>query len=157
MWPMCDCDHNDVWDDTYCNVATGRSLMVVFILSWPACQSPCNSFIPLLWVSSCNSCYGWWTTMKRRHGPWCHAGDDGDHARALEMMIKGTRRKMPYHITLLLHVMLILLCILFCLDRDGSIIRWSLSLNIKKPKCSPLVCTVAKFRRFETPRDDRVW
>ena len=31
--------------------------------------------------------------MKRSHGPWRRAGDDGDHARALEMEIKGTRRK----------------------------------------------------------------
>ena len=63
----------------------------------------------------------------------------------------------PYHITLFMHVMLILLCVLFCLDRDGSIIRWSLSLNIKIIMCSSLVCTVKKVHRFETPRDDRVW
>ena len=36
----------------------------------------------------------------------------------LEMEIKGTRRKSPYHITIFkLHVMLILLCtLLLCLD-----------------------------------------
>ena len=49
--------------------------------------------------------------------------DDEDHVRALEMKIKGAKTKGPYHITYELHVMLILLCILFCLDRDGSIIR----------------------------------
>ena len=49
--------------------------------------------------------------------------DDGDHVRALKMKIKGAKIKGPYHITYELHVMLILLCILFCLDRDGSIIR----------------------------------
>ena len=49
--------------------------------------------------------------------------DDGDHVRALEMKIKGAKTKGPYHITYELHVMLILLCILYCLDRDGSIIR----------------------------------
>ena len=49
--------------------------------------------------------------------------DDGDHVCALEMKIKGAKTKGPYHITYELHVMLILLCILFCLDRDSSIIR----------------------------------
>ena len=38
---------------------------------------------------------------------------------------------------------------------DGSILRWSLTKIIKK--CSPWVCTVAKVRRAQTPRDDRVW
>ena len=61
--------------------------------------------------------------MKRSHGPWRRAGDDGDHARALKMEIKRHKKKRPYHITLSMHVMFILLCILFCLDRDGSIIR----------------------------------
>ena len=49
--------------------------------------------------------------------------DDGDHVRALEMKIKGAKTKGLYHITYELHVMLILLCILYCLDRNGSIIR----------------------------------
>ena len=42
-----------------------------------------------------------------------HAGDDGDHASALEMEIKGTRRK-GYAMSQIfeLHVMLILLCTL---------------------------------------------
>ena len=45
--------------------------------------------------------------MRRRH-----AGNDGDHAGALEMEIKGTRRK-GYTISQYeLHVMLILLCTL---------------------------------------------
>ena len=51
--------------------------------------------------SSWISCYKWWTTYgARRHGPWCCAGDDGDRARALEMEIKGTKMKRPYHITI---------------------------------------------------------
>ena len=33
--------------------------------------------------------------------------DDGDHARALEMKIKGAKTNGPYHITYELHVMLI--------------------------------------------------
>jgi len=62
--------------------------------------------------------------MKRRHGPWCNAGDDGDHARVLWRWRSKAQEERPYHITHYeLHVMLILLCILFCLDRDGSIIR----------------------------------
>ena len=80
----------------------------------------------------------WWRSY--------HDAQDGDQVQ------EG-----PYHITLSMHVMLILLCILFCLDHDGSIIRWSLSLNIKIIMCSSLVCTVKKVCHFETPRDDRVW
>ena len=45
--------------------------------------------------------------MLDTQGPRRHAGDDGDHARALEMEIKGTRRKRPYHVTLFMHVMFI--------------------------------------------------
>ena len=81
---------------------------------------------------------GWWRSY--------HDAQDGDQVQ------EG-----PYHIILSMHVMLILLCILFCLDRNGSIIRWSLSINIKIIMCSSLVCTVKKVHRFETPRDDRVW
>ena len=55
--------------------------------------------------------------------PRCYASNDGDHAGALEMEIKSTRRQRPYHVTYCLHVMFVFLCILFCLDRDGSIIR----------------------------------
>ena len=46
----------------------------------------------------------------------CHAGDDGDHAGALEMEIEGTKKKRLYHVTYVMHVMFILLCILFCLS-----------------------------------------
>ena len=46
-----------------------------------------------------------------------HAGDDGDHAGALEMEIKGTRRKAISYHNFKLHVILILLCtLLLCLD-----------------------------------------
>ena len=45
---------------------------------------------------------------------WRHAGDDGDHARTLEMEIKSAKKR-PYHITLFMPVMFILFCILFCL------------------------------------------
>jgi len=59
----------------------------------------------------------WWRS--------CQDAQDGDQVQ------EG-----PYHITLSMHVMLILLCILFCLDlcldRDGSIIRWSLSQLISR-------------------------
>ena len=148
----------DVWDDHYCIVATGRSLMVVF-------NFISIHHVVVLFQSSCNSCYTWWTTMKtapltltprRRWWRSCPLMME-DHVRALEMKIKGAKTKGPYHITYELHVMLILLCILYCLDRDGSIIRWSLSLNIKIIKCSSLVFTIAKTYRFEASRDDRVW
>ena len=44
----------------------------------------------------------WWRSF--------HDAQDGDQVQ------EG-----PYHITLFMHVMLILLCILFCLDRDGNV------------------------------------
>ena len=46
--------------------------------------------------------------MRGRH----HAGGDGDHASALEMEIKGTRRKGYTMSQYKLHVMFILLCTL---------------------------------------------
>ena len=46
--------------------------------------------------------------MCSARGPRRHAGGDGDHAGALEMEIKGTRRKRLYHVTLYMHVMFIL-------------------------------------------------
>ena len=44
-----------------------------------------------------------------------HTGDDGDHAGALEMEIKGTRRKGYTMSQCELHVMFIHLCTLFLL------------------------------------------
>ena len=82
----------------------------------------------------------WWRSY--------HDAQDGDQMR------EG-----PYHITLSMHVMLILfmhLILLRC-DHGVSIIRWSLEINIKIIMCSSLVCTVKKVCRFEAPRDDRVW
>ena len=65
--------------------------------------------VVVLFQSSCNSCYTWWTTMKRRHGPWCNAGDDGDHACVLWRWRSKAQEERPYHITYYeLHVMLIL-------------------------------------------------
>jgi hypothetical protein len=56
---------------------------------------------------------------------------DGCHRYAHEMEINTRRLAIPCHI-LYMHVMFILyVCILFCFDRDGSIIRWSLTLNFK--------------------------
>ena len=46
--------------------------------------------------------------MRRRR----HAGDDGDHAGALEMETKGTRRKGYTMSQYKLHLMFILLCTL---------------------------------------------
>ena len=47
--------------------------------------------------------------MKRRHGPWCNAGDDEDHAHVLWRWRSKAQEEMPYHITHYeLHVMLIL-------------------------------------------------
>ena len=88
----------------------------------------------------------WWRS--------CQDAQDGD---------PSARRTISYHIihacdvNPFMHVMLIFLCILFCLDRDGSIIRWSLIVNIKIIMCFSLVCTVNKVRRFKAPRDDWVW
>ena len=56
-------------------------------------------------------------------GPRHHAGGDGAHAGALEMEIKGTRRKRLYHVTLYMHVMFILFMHLILRVDDGSIIR----------------------------------
>ena len=47
------------------------------------------------------------------------------------------------------------LCILFCLEWRHHY-KMIPSLNFKK-KCSLRVCTIAKVRRAQTPRDDRVW
>ena len=55
-----------------------------------------------------------------------------------------------------LHVMFILLCILLCLDHDGSIFKMIPHLKIKIKLCSPHVCTVAKVRRVQAPHDDPV-
>ena len=48
----------------------------------------------------------------------CHAGDDGDHAGALEMEIEGTKKKRLYHVTDFITACdeFILSCILFCFD-----------------------------------------
>ena len=141
----------DVWDDLLCKLwHTGRSHMVV-ILNFMACVL----YIISMWyvvILMDNQDGGtmdlgatpveWWRSY--------HDAQDGDR------MQEG-----PYHITLSMHVMLILFMHLILLSYDcdhyGSIIRWSLPLNIKIIICSSLVCTVKKVRRFETPRDDRVW
>ena len=42
--------------------------------------------------------------------PWRlrrRAGDDGDHADALEMEVKSTRRQRTYHVTYWLHVIFV--------------------------------------------------
>ena len=82
----------------------------------------------------------WWRS--------CHDAQDGDQVQ------EG-----PYHIIYTCDVNPFMHLILLSYDRDrcGSIIRWSLPLNIKIIICSSLVCTVKKVRRFEAPRDDRVW
>ena len=136
----------------FCIMATGRSLTVVLLLH--DCESLSLVIVLLLWVSTSNSCCRWRTTTRRYRGPRRHAGElieikpgaqDGDH---------GAKKKtISYYIEL--HVMLIRLRILFCFDCDSSIIRWSLGFNIKM--CSSIVCTIAKVRRFEASRDDRVW
>ena len=47
--------------------------------------------------------------MKRRHGPWCNAGDDGDHDHVLWRWRSKAQEERPYHIAYYeLHVMLIL-------------------------------------------------
>ena len=137
----------DVWNDLLCKIiTTGKSQVVVFLLFYGLrAVSISKWYIVILDDNQDGGAMDlgampveWWRS--------CQDAQDGDQVQ------EG-----PYHITLFMHVMLILLCILFCLDRDGSIIRWSLSLNIKIIKCSSLVCTVKKVRRFEAPRDDRVW
>jgi hypothetical protein len=115
----------DVWDVHYCIMATGRSLMVVFKFV-KTCVS-IHHVIALFqvvvivaisdgqpWSGAMNlvQCWWWWRSCS------C----------ALEMEIKSTRRKaISYHI-LWIACDVNPLCILSCLDRDGSIIRWSLTL-----------------------------
>mgnify|MGYP003446396237 CR=1 FL=1 len=149
------CYKLDVWDDLLCKLwHTGRSHMVV-ILNFMACVL----YIISMWyvVILMDNQDGGTMDLGATPVEWwrsCHDAQDGDQVQ---------ERTISYHIihacdvNPFKHVMLILLCILFCLERDGSIIRWSLSLNIKIIMCSSLVCTVKKVRRFETPRDDRVW
>ena len=72
---------------------------------------------------------------------------DGDHKHKMMMAIS-------YHLYWL-HVMFIFYASYLALF-DGSIIRWSFT-KLSKYKCSPWVCTVAKFHRAQTPHDDRVW
>ena len=51
----------------------------------------------------------------------CHAGGDRDHAGALEMEIKGSRKVYTMS-QIKLHVMFILLCTLwFCLDTISTV------------------------------------
>ena len=55
--------------------------------------------------------------MRRRR----HAGGDGDHAGALEMEIKGTKKGYTMS-QIKLHMMLILLCtLLLCLDLIATV------------------------------------
>ena len=127
IWPETWWDICDVWDDH-----------VLYRLSQFACRwvwQPAGAiglslinfrlfcFTLSLWVSNSRGSNSrrdnlmathWWRSRWWRS--WCHAGDDGDHAGALEMEIKSTS-SWPYHVTYDLHVMLILICILFCLGR----------------------------------------
>jgi len=58
----------------------------------------------------------------RRHAPRRHAGEVMEIKPGAQDGDRGTgKRTISYYIEL--HVMLILLCILFCLCCDGSIIR----------------------------------
>ena len=83
--------------------------MSIILCDLRVIESPCNYFtlslrVALVLVAIVGGQPWWW-----RH----NAGGDGDHAGALEMEIKGTRRK--GHIISQfyeLHVMLILLCTL---------------------------------------------
>ena len=140
------CYKFDVWDDPFCKLLTYRQepygcliiygLRAVYHIHVICCNLMDNQDGGAMDLGA--TPVGWWRSY--------HDAQDGDQVQ------EG-----PYHITLSMRVMLILLCILFCLDRVDSIIRWSLSINIKIIMCSSLVCTVKKVRRFETPHDDRVW
>ena len=93
----------------------------------------------VLFQSSCNSCYMRWTTMKtapwtltpRRR--WWRSCPLMMEIKSVFWRWRSKAQRLKGHIIshYELHVMLILLCILYCLDYDGSIIRLSLSLNIK--------------------------
>ena len=89
-----------------------------------------NCITLFLWLSYSYSCNTWWSQT-------CGGSVDlGVMPELMEITLVRSRwrsrcKKRLYHITLFMHVMFILLCILFCLSRDGSIIRWSLTLNIK--------------------------
>ena len=144
----------DIWHNwcmkwSLCKIiTTGRSQMVVFlILLWPAC---CK-YIQVIY------CNIGWQPRWRRHGPWRHAGGMMEIMPRRTRWRSSARRTISYHIIYACDVNPFMHLILLRYDRGGSIIRWSLPLNIKIIICSSLVCTVKKVRRFEAPRDDRVW
>ena len=148
----------------WCGIVNVTNLMyeMIFFVNYDNRQEPYGCFI--LSLSACYICIypcdiycndesqpRW-----RHHGPWCHAGGMMEIMPWRTRWRSSARRTISYHI--IMHVMLILMhLILLRYDRDDSIIRWYLTLNINIIMCSSLVCTVKKVRRFETPRDDRVW
>ena len=102
----------------------------IFLCGLRVNESRCNCFtlllrVTLVVVAMVGGQPWWW-----HHDDGDHVGD-GDHAGALEMEIKSTRRKaISYHnfwiacdVNPFMHLMFLLR-----FDRDGSIIRWSLSL-----------------------------
>ena len=135
-----------VWNEFYCKQPAGAIWLSFFLLRPAWCR-----YIHEIYCNGVRQ--SWW----RRHGPWCHAG------RMMEIMPWRTRwrssarRTISYHIIHACDVNPFMHLILLRFDRNGSIIRWFLSHNIKIIMCSSLVCTIKKVRRFETPRDDRVW
>ena len=143
------CYKIDVWDDPFVNYDNRQEPYGCFILLWPACCIyiyPCDIY-----------CIDGGQPRWRRHGPWCHAGGMMEIIPWRTRWRSSARRTISYHIIHACDVNPFMHLILLRFDRNGSIIRWSLSHNIKIIMCSSLVCTVTKVRRFETPRDDRVW
>ncbi len=137
-----------VWNEIYCKQPAG-ALWLSFFLLWPACYIYIHEIY----------CNDGRQSRLRHHGPWCHAGGMMEIIPWRTRWRSNARRTISYHIIHACDVNPFMHLILLSYDRDrcGSIIRWSLPLNIKIIICSSLVCTVKKVRRFETPRDDRVW
>ena len=118
----------DVWDDhvlvigiTTCksmSMTTGRShRSCLYYFVWPACHwiTPCKLlYFIAKRVSHVSRSNRWRDNFMKTQWwrSWCHAGDEDDHG-APKMEIKGAKWYWPYHVTIWLHVMFIMFCILF--------------------------------------------
>ena len=129
-----------IWLSLYCMQCNRH--VIVFTLS----LSGSNSRRSNRWRNDNDATMEIKVSRRWRWWSWRCFGD-GDHKHKMMMAIS-------YHLYWL-HVMFILYASYLALI-DGSIIRKSLT-KLSRYKCSPWVCTVAKVRRAQTPRDDRVW
>src|SRR3954471_13204041 len=97
-------------------------------------------------VSNSCSCYSWW-----RQSWW----SDGDHAGTHKMEIIARRLAIPCHIKLYACDVYPFMYLIMLRSRRQHY-KMIPHLKIKIKLCSPHVCTVAKVRRVQASRDDRV-